>query len=66
MTNDNPFAPALAALPAIIGYAIIDRQTGEIVGKARTRRAASASVDRRDNAYGAYRYFARPILAPFA
>lgn len=42
-------------------YEIIDTHTGKVVGKAKTRRAASASVDRRDNTYGAYRYRAQPI-----
>lgn len=42
-------------------YEIVDRQTGAIVGKAKTLRAAIRSVDRRDNAYGAYRYFHRRI-----
>lgn len=45
----------------ITGYHIIDKHTKDIVGKAKTLRAASRSVDRRDNAYGAYRYSHRPI-----
>lgn len=46
---------------APIRYDIIDSQTGKTVGTAKTRKAASRSVDRRDNAYGAYRYRAQPI-----
>lgn len=37
-------------------YEIIDRQTGQVVGTAQTLKGARRSVDRRDNAYGAYRY----------
>lgn len=37
-------------------YEIIDRHTGQVVGTAKTVKGARASVDRRDNAYGAYRY----------
>ena len=42
-------------------YEIVDRHTGNVVGKAKTLRAALRSVDRRDNAYGAYRYSHRRI-----
>jgi hypothetical protein len=42
---------------------IIDKHTGRKVGECKTLRAASRSVDRRDNAYGAYRYSARPVYA---
>lgn len=44
-------------------YEIIDRQTGRVVGTAKTLQGARRSVDRRDNAYGAYRYFHRRIEA---
>lgn len=37
-------------------YVVIDRHTGTIVSKPMSRISASRSVDRRDNAYGAYRY----------
>jgi hypothetical protein len=37
-------------------YDIIDRHTGCIVGHAKTLSGARRAVDRRDNAYGAYRY----------
>jgi len=40
-------------------YEIVDRQTGRVVGKAKTLRGARRSVDRRDNAYGGYRFFHR-------
>jgi hypothetical protein len=40
-------------------YDIIDRHTGCIVGHAKTLSGARRAVDRRDNAYGAYRYFHR-------
>lgn len=49
-----------------IRYDIIDRHTGAVVGTAMTRKGASRSVDRRDNEYGAYRYYAKPIYAPLA
>lgn len=42
-------------------YAIIDRQTGKVVAVVKTLNAAIRSVDRRDNAYGAYRYYHRRI-----
>lgn len=44
-----------------MGYEIVDRHTGLVVGKAKTLSAARRSVDKRDLAYGAYRYFARRI-----
>lgn len=44
-----------------IRFDIIDRQTGCKVGEAKTRARANVSVDRRDNAYGAYRYYAKPV-----
>ena len=37
-------------------YQILDRHTGQIVGHASTLKAAIRSVDKRDNAYGGYRY----------
>jgi hypothetical protein len=46
-----------------IRYDIIDKQTGKVVGSAKTLARANASVDRRDNAYGAYRYRAHPVYA---
>ena len=46
-----------------IRYDIIDKVSGAIVATAKTRKGASKAVDRRDNAYGAYRYSARPIYA---
>ncbi|KVU10686.1 hypothetical protein WK62_05325 [Burkholderia ubonensis] len=43
-------------------YEVIDRHTGQRVGKPyATRIAASRRVDKLDNAYGAYRYYTRPI-----
>lgn len=47
----------------IIRFDIVDRQTGRVVGTAKTRTGARRSVDRRDNAYGGYRYSARPVYA---
>jgi hypothetical protein len=37
-------------------YVIIDTRTGQTVGKAATLKAARQSVDRRDNAFGGYRF----------
>jgi hypothetical protein len=59
----NPFDAATQHLPAIVRYDIIDRQTGAIVGTTKKRAIASAMVTRRDNAYGAYRFHARIVLA---
>jgi len=42
-------------------YEIIDRHTGRVVGKASTLHSAIRAVDRRDNAYGAYRYYHRKV-----
>lgn len=44
-----------------IRFDIVDRHTGKVVATAKTRAGASRAVDRRDNAYGAYRYTARPV-----
>ncbi len=48
----------------IIGYNIMDRHTKAKVGFAKTRRGARISVDKRDNAYGAYRYGMEPVYGP--
>lgn len=50
-------------MDTVIRYDIIDRQTGKIVGSAKTRVAATRAVDRRDNAYGAYRYTAQAVYS---
>ena len=42
-------------------FHIVDRHTGNVVGKAKTLRHALRSVDRRDNAYGGYRYTHKEI-----
>lgn len=44
-------------------YEIIDTHTGYVVGKAKTLRSALRTIDRRDNAYGAYRYTWRKVDA---
>lgn len=44
-----------------VRYDIIDRQTKQVVGSCITAISARRSVDRRDNAYGAYRYTAKPV-----
>jgi hypothetical protein len=44
-------------------FEIIDRQTGDKVGQAKTRIGATNSVNKRDNAYGAYRFYAKAIYA---
>lgn len=46
----------------ITSYIVIDRHTGQQVGKPHATRArASRRVDALDNAYGAYRYSVRAI-----
>lgn len=44
-------------------YDIIDGHTGLKAGTAKTLQAARRAVDRRDNAYGTYRYRAVPVYA---
>lgn len=44
-------------------YQVIDRHTQTVVGTHKTRAAASRSVNRKDNLYGAYRYFVKPVSA---
>jgi len=44
-------------------YVVIDRHTGAIVSKPMSLTAARRSVDRRDNAYGAYRFGTRRLEA---
>ncbi len=43
-------------------YQIIDRQTGAIVGTAKTRQTATRKRDRLDNEYGAYRYYVKEVI----
>lgn len=47
----------------IIGYAVLDKQTGRTVRSYGPDqfRAANRKVDALDNAYGAYRYSVRPM-----
>ena len=43
-------------------YIVIDRHTGQQVGKPlQSLKAASRKVDRLDNVYGAYRYYYRKV-----
>jgi hypothetical protein len=42
-------------------YEIVDRQTGKVVATAKTLKTALRAVDRRDNAYGGYRYYHRRV-----
>jgi len=44
-------------------YLIIDTRTGATVGTAKSLKAAMQSVDRRDNAYGGYRYTYKRVEA---
>lgn len=46
-----------------IRFDIIDKHTGAVVGSAKTRARANQSRDKRDNAYGAYRYSVKTIYA---
>lgn len=46
----------------MIKYAVVDRHTGEQVGKPYTsKNRARSRVDALDNAYGAYRYTVKQI-----
>lgn len=42
-------------------YVVIDRHTNAIVSKPMSLVQARRSVDRRDNAYGAYRYMTKRV-----
>ena len=44
------------------GYVVYDTHTGAIVSRCKTRAGAMRSADRRDQAYGAYRYRARAAM----
>lgn len=50
----------------IVRFDIVDRHTGKIVATAKTRAGANRIVDRKDNAYGAYRYTAKAIWSDAA
>lgn len=67
ITITGKAAEQLAAIEAAQSkpahYEIVDRKTGAVVGHAKTLSGARRSVDRRDNAYGAYRYFHRKVTA---
>lgn len=45
-----------------LGYVVVDRRTGTIVGRCKTLTGARRSADRRDNEYGAYRFHARAAM----
>lgn len=57
-------SPSIPSAP--IRFDIVDSRTGAVVGTAKTRAGATRSVDRRDNAFGGYRYSVRPIYAALA
>lgn len=42
-------------------YVVIDRQSGKVLSKPMSLVQARRSVDRRDNAYGAYRFGTRRV-----
>ncbi len=42
-------------------FEIVDSKTKQVVGRAKTLASASRVCDRRDNEYGAVRYFSRRI-----
>ena len=50
---------------SIVGYKVIDRQTGNTIKEygPDKGRVASRFVDKKDNEYGAYRYTAKPIFS---
>lgn len=67
MKNSLPKFHAVAEeVPAEqVQFEVIDRQTGlKVGGPYKNRATANRAVDRLDNAYGAYRYSARPIASP--
>ena len=56
------FASTTIKVLTVIKYAVVDRHTGEQVGKAYTSKSRARSrVDALDNAYGAYRYTVKQI-----
>ena len=42
-------------------FEVVDRQTGAVIGRFGCARRARAMQDRKDNEYGAYRYFVRRV-----
>ena len=61
MVNEIPTSrESNALLSGTKPFVIMDSHTGKIVGEAGTRARASNSVDKRDNAYGGYRFMALP------
>ena len=44
------------ATATVVRYDVVDRQTRKVVGSFKSGSRATAMVDRKDNAYGAYRY----------
>lgn len=58
----GPPAGKPAAQPRTLShYEIVDRHEKKTVGTAKSLRGALRSVDRRDNAYGGYRYTHRAV-----
>jgi hypothetical protein len=43
-------------------YHIISKRDGRIVGKANTKKGARRTVDKRDNEYGSYNHYAKPVF----
>jgi len=56
-----PFIATAARDTPSHSYEIVDRHTGKVVGSAKSLNAARRSVDRRDNQYGAVRYYHRKV-----
>jgi hypothetical protein len=60
--TDSEFWAGLEAHRATIShFEIVDKQTGKVVATAKTRAGARRAVDRRDNAWGGYRYISRTV-----
>lgn len=51
MTTESKAPASITAL-----YVVYDRQTGQVVSKPMSFKAAISSVDRRDLGYGGYRF----------
>lgn len=63
---DTEAAKQTGTQVAATAYDIVDRHTGQVISASPYSNAkrARARVDKLDNIYGAYRYYARPIETP--
>jgi hypothetical protein len=59
--SGKPIDPIYEADSTPIGYEVVCKPTGKVVGRAKTRQRARTILDKKDNEYGSYAHTIRPV-----